>query len=51
MNKVGEITRLRRYELNYIPYDYTVEVVNRFKGLDLIHKVHEELWIKVHNIV
>ena len=51
LNKVGEITRLRRYELNYIPYDYTVEVVNRFKGLDLIDRVPEELWMEVCNII
>ena len=44
MNKVGEITRLRRYELNYIPYDYTVEVVNRFKGLDLIEYLKNYGW-------
>ena len=39
------------YDLNQIPYDYTVEVTNRFKGLDLIHRVPEELWMEVHNIV
>ena len=40
-----------RYELNQIPYDYTVEVRNIFKGLDLIDRVPDELWMKVHNIV
>ena len=39
------------YNLNQIPYDYIVEVTNRFKGLDLIDKVPEELWIEVHDIV
>ena len=49
--KVGKTTRLCRYELNQIPYDYTVEVMNRFKGLDLIARVPEELSIEVCNIV
>ena len=40
-----------RYDLNQIPYDYTVEVRNRFKGLDLIDRVPDELWMEVHNIV
>ena len=40
-----------RYDLNQIPYDYTVEVRNRFKGLDLIDRVSDELWMEVHNIV
>ena len=40
-----------RYDINQIPYDYTVEMTNRFKGLDLIHKVPEELWMEVPNIV
>ena len=44
MKKVGETTRPFRYDLNQIPYDYTVEVTNRFKGLDLIDRVPEELW-------
>ena len=44
-------TRPFRYDLNQIPYDYTVEVTNRFKGLDLIDRVPEELWMEVHNIV
>ena len=39
------------YDLNKIPYDYTVEVTNRFKGLDLINRVPEELWTEVHDIV
>ena len=51
MNKVGKTTRLFRYELNQVPYDYTVEVRNRFKGLDLIDRVPEELWMEVRDIV
>ena len=51
MKKVGEITRPFRYDLNQIPYDYIVEVRNRFKGLDLIKRVHEELWMEVRDIV
>ena len=51
MKKVGKTTRPLRYDLNQIPYDYTVEVTNRFKGLDLIGRVPEELWIEVHDIV
>ena len=51
MKKGGEITRPFRYDLNQIPYDYTVEVRNRFKGLDLIDRVPEELWTEVHDIV
>ena len=51
MKKVGEITRPYRYDLNQIPNDYTVEVRNRFKGLDLIDKVPPELWREVHDIV
>ena len=51
MKKAGEITRPLRYDLNQIPYDYTVEVTNRFKGLDLIDRVPEELWTEVHDIV
>ena len=49
--KVGKTTRPFRYDLNQIPYDHTVEVTNRFKGLDLIDRVHEELWTEVHDIV
>ena len=51
MKKVGKTTRPFRYNLNQIPYDYTVEVINRFKGLDLIDRVPEELWMEVHDIV
>ena len=49
--KVGKTTRPFRYDLNQIPYDYTVEVRNRFKGLDLIDRVPEELWMEVRDIV
>ena len=51
LKKVGETTRPFRYDLNQIPYDYTVEVRNRFKGLDLIDRVPDELWNEVHDIV
>ena len=51
MKKVGETTKPFRYDLNQIPYSYTVEVTNRFKGLDLIDRVPEELWREVHNTV
>ena len=51
LKKVGKTTRPFRYDLNQIPYDYTVEVTNRFKGLDLVDRVPEELWTEVHNIV
>ena len=51
MKKVGKNTRPFRYDLNKIPYDYTVEVRNRFKGLDLIHRVPDELWTEVPDIV
>ena len=52
MKRVGKATRPFRYDLNQIPYDYTVEVRNRFNGLDLIdNRVPEELWIEVHDIV
>ena len=51
MEKVGKTTRPFKYELNQIPYDYIVEVTNRFKGLDLIDRVPEELWMEVHDIV
>ena len=51
MKKVGKTTRPLRYDLNQIPYDYTVEVTNRFKGLDLIDRVPEKLWIGVCHIV
>ena len=51
LKKVGKTTRPLRYDLNQIPYDYTVEVRNRFKGLDLIDRVPEELWNEVHDIL
>ena len=51
LKKVGKITRPFRYDLNQTPYDYTVEVTNRFKGLDLIDRVSDELWTEVHDIV
>ena len=51
MKKVGKTTRAFRYDLNQIPYDYTVKVRNRFKGLDLIDKVPDELWTEVCDIV
>ena len=51
MKKVGKTTRPFRYDLNQIPYDYTVEVTNKFKGLDLIERVLEELRTEVHDIV
>ena len=51
MKKVEETTRPFRYDLKQIPYDYTVEVRNRFKGLDLIDRVSDELWTEVHDIV
>ena len=49
--KVGKTTRPFRYDLNQIPYDYTVEVTNIFKRLDLIHRMPEYLWMEVYNIV
>ena len=51
LKKVGKTTRPFRYDLNQIPYDYTVETRNRFKRLDLIERVLEELWVEVHDIV
>ena len=51
LKKVGETTRTFRYDLHQIPYDYTLEVTNRFKGLDTVDRVPEELWTEVHNIV
>ena len=51
MKKVGKTTRPFKYDLNQILYDYTVEVKNRFKGLDLIDRVPDELWNEVHDIV
>ena len=51
LKKLRKTTRSSRYDLNQNPYDYTVEVRNRFKGLDLIDRVPDELWTEVHNIV
>ena len=51
MRKVGKTTRSFRYDLNQIPYDYTVEVRNRFKDLDLIDRAPDDLWNEVHDIV
>ena len=51
LKKVEKTTRPSRYDLNQIPYDYTVEVRNRFKGLDLIDRVPDELWMEVSDIV
>ena len=51
LKKIGETTGQFRYDLNQIPYNYTVEVTNKFKGLDLIDRVPEELWLEVHDIV
>ena len=51
MKKVGKTTRPFRYDLNQIPYDYNMEVINRFKGLDLVDRAPEELWTGVRNIV
>ena len=51
LKKVGKTTRPFKYDLNQIPYDYTVEVRNRFKGLDMIDRVPEKLWVEVRDIV
>ena len=51
MKKVGKITRPFSYDLNQIPHDYTVEMTNRFKGLYLVDRVPEELWMEIHDIV
>ena len=51
MKRVGKATRPFRYDLNQIPYEYTVEMMNRFKGLDLIDRVPEELWTEIPNNV
>ena len=51
LQKVGKTTRPFRYDLNQIPYNYTVEVTNRFKGFNLIDRMPEELWTEVHDIV
>ena len=51
LKKAAKISRPSWYDLNQIPYDYTVEVTNRFKGLDLIDRVPQELWMEVHDII
>ena len=51
LKKAGKTTRSFRYDLNQISYDYTLEVTNRFKGLDLIDRVPEELWMEIRDIV
>ena len=51
LKKIGKTTRPFQYDLSHVFYDYTVEMMNRFKGLDLVGKVPEELWMEVHNIV
>ena len=51
LKKVGKTARPFRYDLNQIPYDYIVEMINRFKGLDLIDRVLDELWMEVRDIV
>ena len=51
LKKVGKTTRPFRYDLNHIPYNYTMEMTNRFKGLDLIHRMPEELWMEANDIV
>ena len=51
LKRVRKTIRPFRYDLSKFPYDYTVEVTNRFKGLDLIGRVPEELWMEVHGIV
>ena len=51
LKKIGKTSTPLRYDLNQIPYDFTVEVTNRFKGLDLVDRVPEELWMEVHDTV
>ena len=51
MKKVEKINKPFRYDLNQIPYNYTVDMTNRFKGLDMIDRVPEELWAEVYNIL
>ena len=51
LKKVGKTTRPFRYDLNQIPYDYTLDMTNKFKGLDLIDRVPEELWTEVRDVV
>ena len=50
LKKVGKTTRAFQYDINKIPYDYTVEVINKFKRLDLIGRLPEELWMEVHDM-
>ena len=51
LKKVRKNTRPFRYDLKPIPYDYTVEMTNRFKGLDMVDRMSEELWTEVHNVI
>ena len=51
LKKVVKTTRPIRYDLNQIPYDYIVEVISRFKGLDLIDRVPDEVWLEIHDII
>ena len=51
MKKVGKTTRPFKYDLNQSPYDHTVEVMNRLRGLDLVDRVPEDIWTEVHNLV
>jgi len=51
LKKVEKINKPFRYDLNQIPYNYTVDMTNRFKGLDMIDRVPEELWAEVYNIL
>ena len=51
MKKVGKTTRPFRYDLNQISYDYTVDMMSKFKGLDLVDRLPEEMWTEVHDIV
>ena len=51
LKKVGQTTRPFKYDLHQIPYNYTVEMMNKFEGLDLVDRVPEKLWTEVHNIV
>ena len=51
LKKTGESNRAARYDLNQVPYEFAVEVMNRFKGLDLVNSVPEALWTEVHNIL
>ena len=51
LDAISKTTKPFRYDLNQIPYDYTVEVTNRFKGLDMIDRMPDKLWMGVHDIV